>query len=185
MPVHSGIFKLFIQANNLCNPFISSSSGAKPQISVTVFPPLRQHTASALPLVTTFHTESLGAPTSRTSAPVPASKIRTRPSFPAVMRRLDLPRLTSPADIFPPSTLKPLTLLLLPPSSCNAVTLLSCAGILCVAANPAFGLSENVITRPSEPPVTSWSRYGLSWSWQTSAVWPWRRAVHSLKGHHA
>ena len=50
--------------------------------------------------------------------------------------------------------------------------------------------SENVMTRPSDPPV---ARIGMgeeegldggvndaSWSWQTSAVWPCRRARHSL-----
>jgi hypothetical protein len=29
---------------------------------------------------------------------------------------------------------------------------------------------ENVMTRPSEPPVAR--IVGESWSWQTSAVWP-------------
>lgn len=36
---------------------------------------------------------------------------------------------------------------------------------------------SNMMTRPSEPPVTS--VVPDSWSCPTSAVWPWRRARHS------
>lgn len=45
----------------------------------------------------------------------------------------------------------------------------------------AEGFMEKMITRPSDPPVT---RMLLeSWTWQTRAVWPWRRAEHALHAH--
>ena len=37
----------------------------------------------------------------------------------------------------------------------------------------------NTMIRPSEPPVVRIS--SVSWSWPTSDVWPWRRAIHSLR----